>query len=383
MQQFYFCVVLGAFFVFSSGYAAYAMLVLLIAILAELMTRGFRWVPTRLDRPLLGLLIVSFASGIASPWRTQSLPLTMLFALMALVSVYPAARVIRTKPEAIRPIVGVWVAGALFAAAWAIIRTAALIPGGASTPALGRTALGTTLAAAIPLALGAWTIWDAAWVRIALAVGLPILMTALALTTSRASWIAAVVGAAVMIGFAPRRRAWIVGLCLAPIVFAILVVGAQRSYLTHRLESTLSVEANVDRLAIWSAVPKIVRDHPLLGTGYGTFILAWPQYQPGPDLAAKPTAHNVFLNFAAETGLLGLAAFVVLIGTGLAGLWNRLQSSRDDPRTDALWTALLAAVVAMLTQQLFDATVMSLHIGYGLLASLALGGTLIYRNTPA
>jgi len=126
-----------------------------------------------------------------------------------------------------------------------------------------------------------------------------------------------------------------------------------------------------------------VRDHPLLGTGYGTFGLAGPQYQPDPALVGKPTAHHVFLNFAAETGLLGLAAILMLRGTGMAGLWERVRSSRGDPRADGLWAALFAAVVAILTQQLFDATVMSLHIGYGLLASLALGGALIYRNTPA
>ncbi len=382
MQQLYSFVVLSAFFVFSSGYAGYAMLVLLIAILAEMIARRFTWLPTSFDRPLLALLAVSLASALASPWRLQALFPVSLFMLTAVVSVYPAARVIRARPEAIRSIIGVCIAGALFAALWGITRALAFWPSGASTPALGRTALGTTMTAAITLALGAWTVWDRIWVRITLVAGLLVLTTALAFTMSRSSWIAAVVGAAVMIALAPRRRAWLVGLCLAPIVFATLVVGAERPFLMHRLESTLSVEANMDRLAIWSTVPKMVRDHPLLGTGFGTFVLAWPQYQPDPALVGKPTAHNVFLNFAAETGLLGLAAFLVLIGTGLAGLWHRVQSSRGDPRTDGLWAALFATVVAILTQQLFDATVMSLHVGYGLLASFALAGTLARRNTP-
>ena len=366
---------LGVFLVFSSGYAGYPMLALLAIILGELVTRRLAWVSTSFDRPLLALLAVSLASALVSPWRSQALIPVSLFVLTAVVSVYPAARVIRAWPEAIRPMFGVWVAGALFAAAWGILRAPAAWPSGASTPTLGSTALGTTMAAAVVVAMGAWTTWDQPWVRIGLAGGLPVLVTALALTTSRAAWIAAAVGAGVMIGLAPRRRAALVILCVASVAVAMLATRVERQSLAQRLESIPSVEANADRLAIWSGAVRMVRDHPLLGTGYGTFIFAWSQYSRDPTLMDKPTAHNVFLNFAAETGLLGLAAFLAVVLGGLAGLWRRVRSSKSDPKTDGLWAALFAAVVAMLIQQLFDATVMSLHIGYGLLAAFALGGT--------
>ncbi len=365
------------------------MPVLLLFILAELVTRKMKWVPTSLDRPLLALLAVSLASAVASPWRVQSVAIVGLFALMILVSVYPAARVIRARPDALRLITALWIAGALFAAVWGIIRAPAEWPGGASTPALGRIALGTTMVTAIVLALGAWTVWDRSRVRIVLAVGLPIFITALVLTTSRSAWIAAVAGAAVVIGLAPRRRAALVILCVASVVIAVLATRVERQFLIQRLESIPNVEVNADRMAIWSGALKMVRDHPLLGTGYGTFVDAWPQYHDDPALVGKPTAHNVFLNFAAETGLLGLAAFLTFLGAGFVSLWRRIQASRDDPQADGLWVALFAAVAGMLVQQLFDASVMSWQVGYGLLASLALAGAKRspdatgYRNTPA
>ncbi len=381
VERLYLPVVLGTFLAFSSGYAGYTMPVLLLIIVAELVTRKMKWAPTSIDRTLLALLAVSLASAVASHWRAQSIPIVALFGLMVLVSVYPAARVMRARPDAIRLIIAVWIVGALFAAVWGILRAPAEWPGGASTPALGRVALGTTMVMAIVLALGAWTVWDTIWVRIAMAASLLVFMTALALTTSRSAWIAAAVGVAVMIALAPRRRAWLVGLCLAPLIFAVLVTGVQRQFLVHRLESVLSVEANEDRVAIWRAVPKMVRDHPLLGTGYGTFVNAWPLYESDPALAGKPTAHNVFLNFAAETGLLGLAAFLTFLGAGFAGLWRRIRSSRGDPQVDGLWVALFAAIVAIIVQQLFDGTIMSWHVGYGLLASFSMAGALRSAET--
>ncbi len=381
VERLYFPAVLGTFLAFSSGYAGWLMPLLLAVIVLEFATRRLHWVPTAVDRPLLALLAVSLASGIGSAWRWPSVGIAVLFALMALVSVYPAARVMRARPDAIRLIIALWIAGALFAAAWGILRVPAEWPNGASTLALGRVALGTTLAAAIVLALGAWTVWDQSWIRISLAVGLPVMVTALELTTSRSAWIAAVVAVAVMIGLAPRRRTALVLLCITSIAVAILVTRVERQFLVQRLESIPNVEVNADRLAIWIGALRMVRDHPLLGTGYGTFVQAWAQYQDDPALAGKPTAHNVFLNFAAETGLLGLAAFLTFMGAGFAGLLRRIRSSRGDPHVDGLWVALFSASVAIVVQQLFDGTIMSWHVGYGLLASFSMAGALRSAET--
>jgi O-antigen ligase len=375
VDQLYYYTVLATVLTFCAGYAGYLMPVLLALIIAEAATRRFRWISTPMDRPLAALLAAACASGITSAWRGLSLFTTVLFALMVLVSIYPAARAARGRPEVIRPIAALWIAGAAFAAAWGIVRAQNSWPSGASTPALLSTALGTTMASAIALVLGAWTVWDTWWIRAGLFVALPLLVTALELTTSRAAWVAAAVGAAAMIALAPRRRLALVTLCIVSVAVATAATTAQHEWLSHRLGSISSFEANADRLAIWAGALRMVRDHPVLGTGYGTFILAWGQQNTDPALAGKPTAHNVFLNFAAETGLLGLAAFVAVVHTGLAGLWRRATASRSDPRTDGLWLGLWVAVLAILTQQLFDGTIMSWHVGYGLLAPLALGAS--------
>lgn len=376
IDQLYYGMVLASVLAYSSGYSGYPMGALLVMIGLELFTRRLRWAPTALDRPVLALLAVSLASALVSQWKGQSLGVVGLFAVMLLVTMYPVARVLTTRPNAIRPIVATWITGGVCAAAWGIVRSQPSLPIGASTPALLQNALGMTMALAITLMLGLWTVTESRWTRIAVIAGLPVMVATLELTWSRGAWIGAVIGSAVMVAMAPRRRLALVLLCALAIGAATLAIGSHRGPLVRRLETIPSLEANVDRLVLWRAVPRMVRDHPLLGTGFGTFIRAWPLYRPA-GFVDQPSAHNLLLNFAAETGVLGLAAFLIFVAAGLTGLWRRMQHVRGDSQTDGLWVALFAATVAVLIQQFFDGAVMSWHVGYGLVALFTFGGTRI------
>lgn len=81
------------------------------------------------------------------------------------------------------------------------------------------------------------------------------------------------------------------------------------------------------RLMIWRAAWLIGKDHPLLGIGPGNFQKYYLDYQSrvlktDPYLEwAVPQPHNIFLAFWLETGVLGLAGFILLLfwffGAGL------------------------------------------------------------------
>ncbi|MDQ7857871.1 MAG: O-antigen ligase family protein [Armatimonadota bacterium] len=373
---------------YPAGLAGYPMAGLLALLLVELAAGRLRWSSTALDRPLILLLAAALASGLASQWPGESAGLAALFGLTVVVTVHAAVGIIRTDPDRIRSIVAAWIAGAVLAAVWGIAR-AGEWPERASTPALLATALGTTLATGAALALGAWTVARTRQARVILAAVLPVLVAALELTASRGAWIAAAAGAAVLVAVTPRARGALVVLVLASTVVATAAIGRDRETVMRRLASVPSVEANEDRWALWTAVPAIVRDHPVLGAGYGTFTRVWPRYRPKTFSEEKPTAHNVYLNFAAETGLVGLAAFLLFVAAGLAGLWRATATARGDATTDGLWAGALAAAVAVLVHQLFDATVMSWHMGFGLLALFAMGAGAappsgpVYGTTPA
>ncbi|MGH7360761.1 MAG: O-antigen ligase family protein, partial [Candidatus Methylomirabilales bacterium] len=92
----------------------------------------------------------------------------------------------------------------------------------------------------------------------------------------------------------------------------------------------------------WSL--EITRDHPLLGTGPGTFPLVLGRYQQVPYVTGR-YAHNAWLQFAAETGvpftLLLLAGFVLSIRRGLRFL--RAAAPDERPLVLGIVSALLAS----------------------------------------
>src|SRR5262249_47271165 len=115
-----------------------------------------------------------------------------------------------------------------------------------------------------------------------------------------------------------------------------------------------------ERLAHWAAGVNMLRGHPLLGVGAGNFDAAYARY--APDLTSWPEAlghaHNYYINAAAETGLLGLAAFCAFTALVLFTGWRRAHATQPAgalPRALALglFAALLALAVHNVTDDLF------------------------------
>ena len=71
------------------------------------------------------------------------------------------------------------------------------------------------------------------------------------------------------------------------------------------------------RLWIWDAAMNMVADHPFTGVGVGAFQAAYDHYStlPGDVFRGHYVyhAHQLYVGIAAETGLIGLAAFCALV----------------------------------------------------------------------
>ncbi len=75
----------------------------------------------------------------------------------------------------------------------------------------------------------------------------------------------------------------------------------------------------LERLAHWQAGLRMFDDRPWLGVGIGNYAASYANYPQPHWYEPLGHAHNMFINFAAETGLLGLAAFLVFwLGVALA-----------------------------------------------------------------
>ena len=362
----------GAFY--TTGYATVGLLAILATAVREVISRTWRWVPTSLDRPLVGLASAAVLSALFSEWRRDSIALSVLLALTMALSVRTVAAYAVGGTDRCLRFLMIWVAGGVAAALWVVVQSdpTGRIP--ATTPVLGTNGAGTTLAVAVVITMSLLGS-RAPGRRWPLAAGLAVLLTGLVGTWARAAWLGAAAGvvALLAVGAQPRGR-------LATALILLVLMGLAAVLLPRwpelyaEVRSIGSLEANRNRIIIWSTVPKMIADYPLVGVGYGTFVFAYPRYRPptAPELT-PPFAHNLLLNAAAEMGVIGLVAIVALCTAGLASSWRwMVRSPRGSPeRTVA--TTVLAALVALLANEMVDGTVMSVHIGFGFFALLALG----------
>ena len=82
------------------------------------------------------------------------------------------------------------------------------------------------------------------------------------------------------------------------------------------------VSAQSNRSAYWKVAGSTFADHPLNGIGSGSFSVAWLKHRPFAESVRD--AHSLYLETAAELGLVGIIALV----TFLAGV---VLSARGGP----------------------------------------------------
>jgi len=359
---------------FSAGYGTVGLALLLVTVVLEAgMQRRLPWQRTPVDLAAAVFLGIFLLSGYVSDYRPTAIASTGLGALTIYLALGVSSRVLTQDPGLLRPLVWTWLAGAAVAAAWAIVlhlRSGAP----AFLPELGQNAVGTTML--IGGILGTGLYLSSAGTRRYAAAGLTALaIVALVFSYTRGAWLGAAAGLALIIGTASKpaaRRA--AGVAVVVIIVTLVVAGGERPALLRRVLSIPNVSANLMRVYIFRAAGAIILDHPVLGTGMNTFPIVYPRYRlpadPNPP-DARPNAHNIFLNFAAEGGLMALAAFVLVVAQTLISGW-RWRAAAPTETDRILRTALVAAFVGMMIHQLVDGTLLSVHLGAGMWMTIAI-----------
>lgn len=120
--------------------------------------------------------------------------------------------------------------------------------------------------------------------------------------------------------------------------------------------------ASRGRLTEMKAASMLFADQPILGAGPGLAPLYYPEYAPVVGGKVRPgtrRSHNLFLQLAAETGMIGLGAFLVVVGLAfreLDGARRRLE--RKDRALWGVICGLELGLIISLTTSLF------LHAAY-------------------
>jgi len=158
---------------------------------------------------------------------------------------------------------------------------------------------------------------------------LVIMFVGVVFSRSRAGILAAVfstVFIALLAQLTAKRKVWMVGvflflLCVAGYGLWIGLDPVLARFEQMREPGYLQLEG---RVAIWKDTVRLVRDYPLVGTGLGTFGIAFRRYQTGLLDSFVDHAHNDYLEFASDTGLLGatllFAPILYLLGKMIVSL---------------------------------------------------------------
>lgn len=222
--------------------------------------------------------------------------------------------------------------------------------------------------AAVPLAgdLGAATARHAGpqldvnfWARV-LVLGLPFALSFAQMAPTRRRWLLSVAAALAIFGglvLTGSRGGLLSGfvaigvwallaggryaraLWLAPLLLGLLAfvpgVGSRLftlSMLTGGSSMGLSDPSLEGRIAAQSVALEMLVDHPVLGVGPGNFLAAEPEYLRRLSLDAPLLApHNMYLEAAAESGLLGLAGWTIFLVTALVVVWRARLLVRNGP----------------------------------------------------
>ncbi len=130
------------------------------------------------------------------------------------------------------------------------------------------------------------------------------------------------------------------------------------------------------RLLIWRPALTLVAQRPLLGCGPDTLLTCYyPVYPTALRHLEAPNAvpdrtHDIYLDVAVETGLLGLGGFLLLIGATLSRLWRTARRA-GCPSDRGLAAALLAALAGHLAEGAFGIAIVATALLTWLIAGLA------------
>jgi O-antigen ligase len=316
---------------------------LLILFLARVIITGSLAIKrTPLDLPLLAFVVSALISTVfaynqnvavfGTYSRYDGLLTIVMYAGIFWLSVQALA-----GPADARVLLRVLLASGYLAAAIAILQAVGdSTVFGYRVPAFGtlgqQNVLGAFLVLLCPLAfreLVAATSWRT---RVVALNVLAVLGAALVLTLSRSAWIGAAVAVVVLVvGSRPTLRPRIVGAAIVLVVLLVAGFGlagglALERQIQARAMTIFDPSAWGPRPAIWRDSVRLIESRPILGYGPDNVGLVYPRFQAtNLGRAQVDKAHAESLQVAATQGLVGLAAYALVLAAFVRAFWKGRQ----------------------------------------------------------
>jgi O-antigen ligase len=240
---------------------------------------------------------------------------------------------------------------------------------------------GQTRTAEYKEAVSAW------WWFAALGFGFLISVAGIFLSYSRGAWLGLAVCALVMLAAVGRKAIpiWLVGggtvllvvfsfqTGVIPDEYFSRITAVSEQFQPFDVRTVIVNDDNfaiVERMAMWQAGGNMFLSSPLLGVGVGNFNARYPDFFADIWVNSQGHAHNYYIHAAAETGIIGTIAYLLLLGAALLQGWRVLRRTVNPAYQKVAWGvfgSIIAVAVHNLTENLH---VLSMGITWGAMLAL-------------
>ena len=195
-------------------------------------------------------------------------------------------------------------------------------------------------------------------VRVCCALGLALaLFVAILFSLSKGGTFAALgsLVATSVLAIEGRVSGWRRWLATAGLVLGcvLIILFVTPSALVERFSSLASDDASEGRLPIWKDTLHMIRAYPLFGVGMGNFYPGLLRYQTSGLGFAWTAAHNDYLQFLSELGIVGFIFPAVIVAGALALALRAVFGAVEEGARD-LGLACAGALAAFLIHSLSD-----------------------------
>jgi O-antigen ligase len=240
--------------------------------------------------------------------------------------------------------------------------------------------LGLALPVAVSLAIWAWqeilrgqaARWQGGAWALFYTGSTAVIAAGLLASWSRGAWLGAAAGILVVLVLRSRVAAVLSGAALLLLLTGLLLGAFSPQVVPQPLAARLAdipvyfgmsdvlnqpvTDENfsvLERVAHWVAAQRMWAQAPWLGVGPGNYAAVYPQVRLPQWEDALGHAHNIYLNVAAETGLIGLAAYLALIVAAAVFVWRQRMApagvqERIDPAHSRWRAALMVGILGVL-----------------------------------
>lgn len=206
------------------------------------------------------------------------------------------------------------------------------------------------------------------FIRLALWGIISLMTLCLVLTYSRGAWIGAALSLIFLAIF--KKSGLLISIIFAIIAFPFIAPPVLKErildllrfkvpYSVKELLASIVLFTEPVRNGLWREAALIIKDFPLFGCGINTYSIVAPHYKIAETGGGYP--HNCYLHMAAETGLVGLFSFLLMMLLLFVKPLLNLKKMEDEFCKNVL-LGLLAGLFGFLVHSFFDVNFYALQL---------------------